>query len=68
MPKLSPAVITSGPLSALAAALDDLNVFNRMVERLIVPDGVLQELQAGGASSWTTAPFARPSKRRERGI
>ncbi|MBI5397363.1 MAG: DUF3368 domain-containing protein [Verrucomicrobia bacterium] len=47
MPKLSPAVINSSPLVALAAALDDLNALSRVVERLIVPGEVLEELKAG---------------------
>jgi predicted nucleic acid-binding protein len=47
MPKLSHAVINSSPLVALAAALDDLITLSRVVERLIVPGEVMEELKAG---------------------
>ena len=48
MPEL---VIKTGPVIALTAALGDLSVLDVLYERVVIPQEVFRELEAGGVQS-----------------
>lgn len=57
MPEMSRLVINTGPLIALAAALDDLAVLETLYQEVLVPFEVCREIRAKGADGFGIAQF-----------
>ena len=61
MPEREPLVINTGPLLALIAALDSLEVLADLYREVIVPLEVCEEIEAGGAANFGVDVFRRAS-------
>ena len=57
MPKNKKIVINTGPILALVAALDGLNVLRELYSEVIVPYEVYQEIMVGGSTGFGVKEF-----------
>ncbi len=57
MPDTKEIVINTGPIIALVAGFGDLNILQRMYQRVLVPYEVHQEIQVGGPHQFGVKEF-----------